>query len=174
MVQFNLLVRIFVLSDTHLRISMLMYNICTCMPVIIPLPSPPLPPDFGVSSWLYDTSSLPASARQKAQRFTFVGTPCWMAPEVMDQVSPIHVHLLHCVVLPLLQLTSHKGIVSALRCTSVVATHVALIVHVHSKLQTYQIQWKVDSTTYSGNHIDQHFACTCTVHCPVRPLTQWC
>lgn len=45
--------------------------------------------DFGVSSWLYDTSNLPASARQKAQRFTFVGTPCWMAPEVMDQVSQL-------------------------------------------------------------------------------------
>jgi serine/threonine-protein kinase OSR1/STK39 len=39
--------------------------------------------DFGVAGWLHEYTA----ARSNGKANTFVGTPCWMAPEVMEQTK---------------------------------------------------------------------------------------
>jgi serine/threonine protein kinase len=43
--------------------------------------------DFGVAGWLPNGNQ----DRTEGERRTFVGTPCWMAPEVMEQTQPYDV-----------------------------------------------------------------------------------
>ena len=42
--------------------------------------------DFGVAGFLA-SQPLSETSSMGPRRFTFVGTPCWMAPEVMQQVG---------------------------------------------------------------------------------------